>query len=101
MKLLDIVPANDGIHKYKAIFLQDSGRKKTTKFGAKGYKDFIEYNKTGGGFAAKHKELYLARHKTTESWNNPITAGSLSRWILWNKPTLQESEKDFRQRFDL
>jgi hypothetical protein len=30
-----------------------------------------------------------------------MTAGALSRWILWNEPTLEDSFKDYLQRFDL
>ena len=47
------------------------------------------------------KERYLKRHKANENWNNPLTAGALSRWILWNKPTLSASIKDFEDRFNL
>ena len=30
-----------------------------------------------------------------------MTAGSLSRYILWNKPTLKGSISDYRKRFNL
>lgn len=101
MKLLDVVPAHDGVHKYKAVFLKDSGRKQTTKFGAEGYKDFIQYSKEDKDLAAEHKSSYLTRHRKTEHWDQPLTAGALSRWILWSKPTLQESIADFRKKFQL
>jgi hypothetical protein len=101
MKLLDIVPAHDGVHKYKAVFLKDSGRKQTTKFGAEGYKDFIQYSKEDKDLAAEHKSSYLTRHRKTEHWDQPLTAGALSRWILWSKPTLQSSIESFRKRFHL
>ena len=101
MKLLDVVPARDGVHKYKAVFLQDSGRKRTTAFGAQGYKDYIQYSKEGKDVAAEHKSNYLTRHARTEHWNQPMTAGALSRWILWGKPTLQSSIAEFRKRFQL
>jgi hypothetical protein len=29
------------------------------------------------------------------------SAGALSRWILWNKPTLAASIKDYKKRFGL
>ena len=101
MKLLELTPASDGIHKYKAVFEQDNGRKKTTQFGAKGMMDFIQYSKQSPSKANIHKESYLTRHRVTENWNDPLTAGALSRWILWNKPTLSASLQDFRQRFSL
>jgi hypothetical protein len=101
MKLLDVVPARDGVHKYKAVFLQDSGRKRTTAFGAVGYKDFIQYSKEDKDIAAEHKNLYLTRHRKTEHWDQPLTAGALSRWVLWNRPSLQESVEAFRKKFQL
>lgn len=101
MKLLEIVPAHDKIHKYEAVFLQDTGRKKTVKFGAIGYKDFIEYSKTDGDLAAEHKRMYLMRHRKTERWDQPMTAGALSRWILWSEPSLSEAVKKYREKFHL
>ena len=49
----------------------------------------------------KRKERYLKRHQAREDWNNPLTAGALSRWILWNKETLKASIEDFENRFKL
>jgi len=30
-----------------------------------------------------------------------MSAGALSRWILWNKPTIEASKADFKKRFNL
>ena len=30
-----------------------------------------------------------------------MTAGALSRWILWNKPTISGSLKDIQKRFNI
>ena len=35
----------------------------------------------------ERKKRYLKRHRANENWNDGQTAGALSRWILWNKPT--------------
>ena len=64
-------------------------------FGAKGYKDYTEHGDPG------RKRSYLARHQPREQWDNPFTPGALSRWILWNFPTLEESLADYRRRFNL
>jgi len=101
MKLVSITPANDKVHKYKALFIQDNGRKKTVKFGAAGMKDYTIYSKEDKETAEEHKRLYLIRHRKTEDWNSPMTAGALSRWILWEEPTLQQAIASFRKRFDL
>ena len=56
------------------------------------------------GFCNKNKtrkRRYMSRHKKRENWNNYMSAGSLSRYILWNKPTLEASIKDYKKRFKL
>lgn len=81
--------------KWDAVFEQN-GREFVTPFGQKGYSDFT-----------KHKDVtrrarYLRRHRGMgENWNDPTTAGALSKWILWNKPTFKASLKDYKKRFHL
>jgi len=81
--------------KMKAIFTEKDGSKKTIHFGAKGMSDYTKHGDE------ERKKRYLARHKANENWGNPKTAGSLSRYILWNKPTIQGSIKDFKNKFNL
>ena len=88
--------STDGKHKYEALFKQDNGRTKTVKFGAKGMKDYTLFSAEE---REKRKELYLKRHSARETWMNPMTAGALSRWILWNLPTVEASLADFHRRF--
>lgn len=96
MKYVEIKPATQKNKKLQAIFY-DSNKKKieTIAFGAKGMSDFTLHKDP------KRKERYLKRHMKNENWNNPLTAGALSRWILWNKPTLKASIDDFVNRFKL
>jgi hypothetical protein len=83
--------------KYMAIFYDDNDKKiKTTHFGSAGSSDFI---KSGGD--EKKKKAYLDRHRVNENWNDYKSAGSLSRWILWNKKTLSASIADYKNRFNL
>ena len=97
MELVSIKKATDGVHKLQATFKnKTTGRSKTTKFGAAGYTDFI---KSGGD--EERKKKYLARHKSRENWNDPTSAGALSRYILWNKPTLSASISDYKKKFNL
>lgn len=95
MKLVAIKPSTKADKKYMAVFEQDSGRSKTVHFGAAGMSDYIHHKDE------ERKERYLSRHKARESWEKPDTAGALSRWILWNKPTLAASIADYRRRFSL
>jgi len=69
--------------------------KKTIHFGAAGMSDYPQ-NKDDA-----RKKRYLDRHRKNEDWSNPRTAGALSRWILWNKPTRRASIADFKRRFSL
>lgn len=101
MKLDKIVPSKTEGYKYEAVFIDDEKEKKVS-FGASGYNDFILYNKEEGKvFANQRKELYLLRHKMKEDWNDPTSRGALSRWILWNLPTLEASIADYKKRFNL
>jgi hypothetical protein len=51
--------------------------------------------------AKKRKTAYLRRHKANEDWTNPRTAGTLSKYILWNKPTIEESINSYKKKFNL
>tara|TARA_R110000787_G_scaffold74156_1_gene165006 strand:+ start:794 stop:1069 length:276 start_codon:yes stop_codon:yes gene_type:complete len=79
----------------KKKFMARFDDKKTIHFGSAGMSDFTK-NKD-----EKRKSLYIARHKAREDWTNPKSAGALSRWILWNKPTLKASVEDYKKRFNL
>jgi hypothetical protein len=85
------------------VFLKPDGLTKTQPFGQKGYNDFILYtSKYGSRTAKEHRQRYLDRHSGMgEHWNDPTTPGALSRWVLWNKPTLRGSIADFKKRFHL
>jgi len=83
--------AKDGVHKLIAVF--DDGKR--VPFGAFGYEDYTQHG------SKERKRLYLNRHKKREDWNDPKTAGALSRWILWNKPTLDESIEDYIKKFNM
>ena len=79
--------------KFDAVFDRD-GREKTISFGAAGMSDFTKHKNV------TRRARYLKRHSGMgEKWSQPDTAGALSRWILWNKPTFKASLADFRRRF--
>jgi len=84
-----------------ATFEKDNGRQVTTHFGSKGYMDFTKYYKQDPKIAKEKKESYLARHRVNEDWNDVTSAGALSRWILWSEPTIEQSIKKFKKKFDL
>ena len=78
---------------------------KTTHFGQAGARDFTLINKKSSQFYLPKKEdrekvkaNYKSRH-STYSLSSPYTAGSLSMFLLWNKPTLSASIKDYEKRY--
>jgi hypothetical protein len=83
--------------KWDAVFATGKGatsKEHVVPFGATGYSDYTKHkNKT-------RKAKYIRRHSGMgENWSKPDTPGALSRWILWNKPTLRGSVRDFKNRF--
>lgn len=82
--------------KYMAIFYDDNRKKiKTTHFGASKMSDFTIHKDND------RKQRYLDRHKANENWNDMYSGGALSKWILWNKTTLEASVNDYMKRFNL
>ena len=93
---VEIKPSTRKDKKYMAIFTDDEGKKvKTTFFGSAGMSDFTKHKDEA------RKKLYLDRHRKRENWNDYMSAGALSRWILWNLPTLKASIADYKKRFKL
>lgn len=76
-------------------FMATFDDKKTIHFGSAGMSDFTIHKDP------KRKQRYLKRHQARENWNDPKTAGALSRWILWNKTSLKESIDDYKKRFNI
>jgi hypothetical protein len=89
---MDVTRATDGKHKWVATF--DDGTR--VSFGAKGYQDYTQHHDK------LRRANYLSRHRTSESWTNPKTAGALSRWLLWGDSTsFATNLADFKRRFSL
>lgn len=93
MKLISVVRLKDDKKKYKATFNIDD-KIKIVKFGHPDYSDFPHHKDE------KRKESYLKRH-SNESWDDPLTPATLSRYILWNKPTLRDSIIEYKKIFNL
>ena len=82
--------------KMKAVFYDDNKKVKTTHFGLDTSSTYIDHKDED------KKKAYIARHsKNNENWNDYMSGGSLSRYILWNKTTLQASIKDYKKKFNL
>ena len=54
---------------------------KRVHFGGRGYDDYTTHKDP------ERRRLYIARH-SHEDYSNPMTPAWLSRYLLWEKPTL-------------
>jgi hypothetical protein len=84
-----ISPSKHKTKKYDATFSDGS----VVSFGAAGYSDFTQHKDEA------RKANYIKRHQANEDWNNVKTPGFLSRFILWNKPTIQASIRDINDKY--
>ena len=80
--------------KYVITLKNEEGKVKKTSFGDSAYDDFTIHHDL------KRKKLYLARHKK-EGWTDLFAAGTLSRYILWNKKSIEISLADYLKRFHI
>lgn len=89
LKLLKIQPSPLKMKKLRAYFNDNT----YTDFGQKGASD---YTKNHDEF---RKTLYINRHMKRENWNDPKSAGALSKYILWNKKTIDASIANYKKQF--
>lgn len=86
--------------KLAAVFVDPaSGRTKTVHFGGRGCMDYTLYHARDPKLARAKRQQYIRRHGATEAWADPTTAGTLSRYVLWEKPTVAASVAAYRRRF--
>jgi len=97
IKLIDIIPSTRKNKKLVALFEVNYNTIIKTHFGSKFSKTFLDHNDL------TKKANYIKRHKAlgTEDYEDPFTPASLSMYILWNKPTFEESLEDFKKKFNL
>ena len=107
VKLLKIIPSDVKGKKYSAYFLLDNKKEKKVNFGAKTYRDYTLMSSKSSKFYEKDKKerdkvknAYRARH-AGDRINQPMTAGSLSYWILWQSPSFGGSIRNFKRKFNL
>lgn len=81
--------------KYTAVFFDEGKKIKTTHFGAAKASDFTLHGDK------ERRRLYLIRHRKRENWSDYQSAGSLSRYVLWNLTDFEASKRDYARRFGL
>ena len=71
---------------------------KKVHFGSEGSETYVDHKDK------EKRAAYLARHGGSgrEDWNDPYSAGALSRWILWGDfGSMEGNIASFRRRFNL
>ena len=84
-----IKPSNKANKKFDAVI----DGKRTVSFGSAQHLDFTKHTDQ------ERKQRYLKRHNARDNWEDPTTAGALSKFVLWNKPTISASVKDMNKHF--
>ena len=93
-KLKSIKPSTRSEKKKMATFVNTkTGRTKTTHFGSNGMSDYTKHKDK------ERQKLYISRHKSRENWKDPLSAGSLSRWVLWSSTTLSGGIANYKKQF--
>ena len=99
MKLVDVVQTPSGSNKKMvASFCECHGGKtkcaekdrKKIAFGAKNITTYLE------GATEQKRDAYIARHSVNEDFHK-VSAGALSRWILWSSRSLAGGIRNFKK----
>jgi len=105
IRFLGLQKSKNPMKKWDANFILPNGKQKLVSFGAAGMRDFTlspRRNQPEKDEALKARRAYISRHSGMgENWRDPLSAGALSRWLLWEFPTLEEAEREYRKRFRL
>lgn len=88
-------PSTKLAKKLQATFIFPNGDIRVIHFGARGYSDYTIHKDP------QRRWRYIQRHAKMENHSNPYTAGSLSRYILWELPTRREAIKNYKKIFGL
>jgi hypothetical protein len=89
--LVDVISSDLKDKKWTAIFSKDSKIVKT-HFGAKGMSDYTIHQDID------RRNRYISRHLKDLDTGDPTRAGYLSMFVLWNKPSFDESVEDYKKR---
>ena len=96
-KLVEVVKSDRSGKKWKALFRNsETGRTKTTHFGASGMEDFTQHHDK------ERRERYRERHGKDLKTDDPTRAGFLSYYILWGDSTsFDRNLSAFKRKFSL
>jgi hypothetical protein len=81
--------------RYKAVFTDADGGKKTVHFGYKTGSTYIDHKDN------KIKDAWIARHKVRGNFNDYKSASSLAYHILWRYKSFNEAVRSYKNKFNL
>ncbi len=68
---------------------------KKINFGQRGASDYTIHKDE------LRKKRYIQRHMKNENWNDLTKAGTWSRYILWEKPTIPQAIRNMERIFNI
>ena len=93
MKFISLSPSTKPTKKLMITFSEPN---KTIHFGSKHSETYLDHKDT------TKRTNYLKRHQYNENWDNPLTAGALSAFLLWGPTTdLKKNLKYFLHIFNI
>jgi len=95
-KLISVRPSEKSDKKFDATFEMESGRTKTTSFGAKGMDDYtLTHDK-------EQRTRYRMRHRKDLATGDATSAGHLAYWLLWGDSTsLKANIAEYRRKYNV
>ena len=99
IKLVSIKRSTKSGKKYTATF-KIGDKTKTIHFGSAGMRDYTILSSKKSKNAKQVRSRYIFRHHKDLQTGNPMRAGYLSMFVLWNKPSLKASISDYRSRLN-
>jgi hypothetical protein len=94
MKFLEIHKSTRANKKW-LVLIEKDGKVIKRHFGSKGSPDYTTSQNE------VKRASYIARHSANESYTDPTTPATLSRYLLWEYKTLAEAIKQYKIRFHM
>jgi hypothetical protein len=89
---MEIKPSTRKNKRLMAVFSNG----KTIHFGNLGSQTYIDHHDID------KQRNYIKRHQPNEDFENPYSAGALSRWILWgDSRNIDKNIRNFKKKFNI
>lgn len=93
---VEIKKSNLKNKKWTAVFYDGDHKKvKTTHFGDNRYNDYTQHHDN------MRKQAYIDRHQKNEDWTDYMSAGTLSKHLLWTHKDFNKALSEYLKTFNL